>query len=276
MELKDDFKKNISGVYAITNKINNMSYIGCSKNIHRRMIEHKKPSASPSMKISIAIKKFGIENFRLDILEICEGKDMFKREEYWVKKNNSRYPNGYNMTDGGIGLNGFEHSLSTKNKIGKIHAGKVMSKDTRKKMSEFQIGLWNRPGYRESRSGEGSHSYGRKHSEESKVLMSEWQSGEKSWCYGRKLPEKQALLLKQFRKDNAHKWESPIYMMDKYTKEIIMSFDSLKKGAEWIAENTKYKKAGGGRLSTVCNGHGETAYGYRWKFNGERIYKNGK
>ena len=54
----------ISGIYKITNKINNKSYIGQSNNIYRRFSEHKSP-----LYRSHYIDKYGIDNFLLILLK---------------------------------------------------------------------------------------------------------------------------------------------------------------------------------------------------------------
>lgn len=50
------------------------------------------------------IQKYGIENFRKEILEEIEYlKDLNLREIFWIQELNTKYPNGYNLTDGGDG-----------------------------------------------------------------------------------------------------------------------------------------------------------------------------
>lgn len=93
------------GIYKITNKINNKSYIGCSKNIEHRWIAHKSESVlenNPQYNYSIhrAFRKYGIDNFDFSIIEILPENELFDREQYWIQYYNS-YIMGYNETEGG-------------------------------------------------------------------------------------------------------------------------------------------------------------------------------
>ena len=93
------------GIYKITNKLNNKVYIGCSKNIQHRWIAHKSESVlenNPQYNYSIhkAFRKYGIDNFSFEIIELTEEKNLFDKEKYWIKFYDS-YNNGYNETLGG-------------------------------------------------------------------------------------------------------------------------------------------------------------------------------
>ena len=52
------------------------------------------------MVIYQAIRKYGLENFSFEILELCSEKDLNKKEQYWIQYYNS-FNNGYNATEGG-------------------------------------------------------------------------------------------------------------------------------------------------------------------------------
>lgn len=86
-----------TGIYKITNLINNKIYIGQSIHIERRWTEHCRPSASSL--ISNAIKKYGSNNFSFEIIEICNKEILNEREAYWIQFYNSLKPNGYNIED---------------------------------------------------------------------------------------------------------------------------------------------------------------------------------
>ncbi len=93
------------GIYKITNKINNKVYIGCSKNIEHRWIAHKSESiidTNPQYNYSIhkAFRKYGLDNFSFEIIEILPENEIFEREKYWIKYYDS-YNKGYNETLGG-------------------------------------------------------------------------------------------------------------------------------------------------------------------------------
>ena len=89
------------GIYKITNKINNKCYIGASKNIERRWLEHKRGDNKNSLLYS-AFKKYGKENFSYEIIEQCSLEELYKREVYWIDFFQS-FKNGYNLNSGGVG-----------------------------------------------------------------------------------------------------------------------------------------------------------------------------
>ena len=93
------------GIYKITNIVNNKVYIGQSYDIERRIIQHKKYENNRYLKRSI--EKYGIDNFKFDILMIISDNPLTKilldiREISYIKKFDSTNPNkGYNIKSGG-------------------------------------------------------------------------------------------------------------------------------------------------------------------------------
>ena len=91
------------GIYKITNKINNFSYIGQSTQIEERFKEHKSQynwNKETNKRLYQDIQKFGLENFTFEILEECKMNQLNEREQYYIKYYNT-YPDQYNMTPGG-------------------------------------------------------------------------------------------------------------------------------------------------------------------------------
>lgn len=98
-------------IYKYTNLINNKKYIGQTNNIDRRIREHKSNSFNPKSvnynnKIHQAIRKYGYDNFKIEILEIINDVDNYdlvnEREQYWIKKEKSLLNQcGYNVLEGG-------------------------------------------------------------------------------------------------------------------------------------------------------------------------------
>lgn len=89
-------------IYKITNLINGKVYIGQTKNIKRRIREHQQEySSSATSKIRNAILKYGIKNFKIEILE-KDIENYNEREKYWISFYDSTDRNkGYNITIGG-------------------------------------------------------------------------------------------------------------------------------------------------------------------------------
>jgi group I intron endonuclease len=88
-------------IYKTTNQINSKIYIGQ----HRVKKQEIDKSYYGSGKLILeAIKKYGKENFKIEILEWCETeKDLEEKEIYYISKYKSESIYGnYNMSDGGF------------------------------------------------------------------------------------------------------------------------------------------------------------------------------
>lgn len=104
----------ISGIYKITNLINKKIYIGQSTDIYRRWNEHKSRSQSllnndSNCPLYVAMRKYGIKNFKFEIIEQIEYLKLNEREIYWIAYYNS-YNNGYNATLGGNSGKQYDYS----------------------------------------------------------------------------------------------------------------------------------------------------------------------
>lgn len=89
----------MTGIYKITNKLNNKIYIGQSVNIKRRWQEHIYDNRKNSL-IHLAIQKYGKDNFDFEVIELCEQKELDTKEQYWINYYQS-FDKGYNLTRGG-------------------------------------------------------------------------------------------------------------------------------------------------------------------------------
>jgi group I intron endonuclease len=91
-------------VYKVTNLINNKIYIGQDTNNNPNYY-------GSGLIIKKALKKYGKENFKKEILEECfDQKELDEKEVYWIKILNSLVPFGYNLQEGGKG--GKHHELT--------------------------------------------------------------------------------------------------------------------------------------------------------------------
>lgn len=102
-------------IYKITNKINGKIYVGqTTKSLNERFQKHcwgttQNDKYHLNMAIKKAIKKYGKENFAIELIEEVEPDKLDEREVYWISFYNS-YNDGYNCTKGG--QNGATRSCS--------------------------------------------------------------------------------------------------------------------------------------------------------------------
>jgi len=91
----------MKGIYTITNIINNKIYIGSSNNISSRLIHHKqslKNNKHNNPYLQKAFNKYGIKNFKFEILEECQEELLLYIEQYWINILNTLNVNfGYNI-----------------------------------------------------------------------------------------------------------------------------------------------------------------------------------
>ena len=83
-----------SGIYKITNEINGKFYIGSTKDLNRRKKDHfrlLKKGTNHSIILQKAVDKYGIENFRFEILVECSEDLLFTIEQKLVDKLNPEY-----------------------------------------------------------------------------------------------------------------------------------------------------------------------------------------
>ena len=93
-------------IYCITNKINGKQYVGQTRySLHERFLNHCTSAKRPDREnrpLYRAMRKYGCENFDIQLLEEVPVEDLDKRECYWIQKLNT-YHLGYNATVGGDG-----------------------------------------------------------------------------------------------------------------------------------------------------------------------------
>jgi group I intron endonuclease len=149
----------IYSIYKITNRRNGKVYIGYTENYVRRWYTHlhKYLSSNEHPKLYRAMRKYGIENFHFEI--IYQSKDFHYTKKEMERIFISKYDSialGYNIAIGGEGyaaMKGKKHTENAKRKISESstrtwkehpeyltqmsarHSGKVMTKESRLKMS---------------------------------------------------------------------------------------------------------------------------------------------
>jgi hypothetical protein len=115
---KEESHKIIGEIYKITNLITNKMYIGqtrshyLNKRKYRpfghmgRFNSHKSESKNiekynACRYLNSAFNKYGVENFKCELIINCEIYELDDYEKKYIYDLNTRYPNGYNLTNGG-------------------------------------------------------------------------------------------------------------------------------------------------------------------------------
>lgn len=106
-----------SGIYKITNLINNKIYIGSSSNINERINAHFRCNGQGSIPLSNAILKYGKDNFEIEILEYCNRENLKDIEQKWMDYTKCYDKNiGYNILKTAATI-----SVTYKGRTGKDH-----------------------------------------------------------------------------------------------------------------------------------------------------------
>jgi group I intron endonuclease len=96
-------------IYRIFNNVNGKVYIGKAKSCERRWAEHiRNVEQGRQHPLYDAIRKYGIENFTFEIVfETTE--ELVDAQEKKLIELLSKYPDGYNLAEGGTGGNTKKH-----------------------------------------------------------------------------------------------------------------------------------------------------------------------
>lgn len=120
-------------IYQIWFPTNSKSYIGQTDNLKRRMSKHQRKDSL----VGRALRKY--DDWRVCILHTTNTRDaanLIEIEE--IRNFNTIAPNGYNITRGGAGSNGFHHTEASKRKIGVMSSNR--SPEANKKISVANTG----------------------------------------------------------------------------------------------------------------------------------------
>ncbi len=157
-------------IYLITNLDNNKKYVGLTKfSITERFYQHVKRG----FLLTEAIKKYGEDKFFIELIEeVDTAGRAYELEQYYIKEYNTKVPYGYNLTDGGDGIFGWEVTEEYRQEC---------SERVKQLHKEKKVGM-----------------YGKNHSDETKRKMSVASKGKsKPWLIGRKLSPESIEKLRQ-------------------------------------------------------------------------------
>lgn len=241
-------------LYAIS-EFNNIVYIGYtkqSKGYKKRFEEHLNCKNDGTLLHS----KINKEDFSVKLLIHDIPKDKIDFYEIlWIKKfqTHYKYGHGYNMTIGGEGVIGHQHSKEALKKMS--YKIKLYWEDLRNNCPD----VYAKECKRRSDSLKGVPK-----SPEHRLKLSLSRKGkytkEKNAFYGKHHSEKTRKKLSDLN-------NKPILMLDKNSEDIIREFKSLKDAQEWcVLNHLTTNKSCGSRISKICLGIDKTAYGYKWRY----------
>lgn len=137
-----------SGVYALICMVTSKVYIGSSVKLGPRLLDYMQPAylfSRPNSPLIKALVKYGNINFCFIILEICEPKEVLKREQYWI----DLICPEYNLSPIAGSTLGVPVSVETRAKLRFTQLGKNHNEETRTKLREVALSRTklHRPGF---------------------------------------------------------------------------------------------------------------------------------
>lgn len=100
------------GIYKIENVVNGKVYIGQSVNVASRWKDHLCRYNQSTCRqyyddLYVEMREHGIENFKFQIIEVCNSAELNSREQFWIDNFGASVPGkGYNRSAGGDGVAG--------------------------------------------------------------------------------------------------------------------------------------------------------------------------
>ena len=137
-------------IYLRTNTVNGKQYVGQANDFERREYDwHNLKWSYAGKLINNARNKYGTDNFKTEILKECQTQDELNQwEQYYIKELSTKYPNGYNLTDGGDGRSGYQLSDEERKKMSESLKGRKAwnkgipaSEEIKRKLSEAHKGI---------------------------------------------------------------------------------------------------------------------------------------
>ena len=243
------------GIYKITNKINGKCYIGQSINIKQRFRDHK--NCKVDKPLYRAFKKYGLKNFKFEILEECSKEELNEKEIYYIAF--------YNSTTDGNGYN-LEHGGELRDRV-------LCEEAETKRVENFKKAIKEMPkeNFEEWHKKIGAKHKGKTVSQEQKYKIS------------KKL--KEYFKDENVRKNLSEKHKGKVLSLSTRLKMSIIQQEKMKKYAKkvlqydlddnFVAEYNSLKEAskktgiGKGDICNCCNGKRNTAKGFKWKYDEE-------
>lgn len=156
------YKKVMGFIYKITSPLGRV-YVGKTKDLKRRIGDYRWRNKKHKSFVCSSINKYGWDAHKFEVIEECSDDVLSEREIFWIKELNTYYVDnpefGMNLTTGGEkGARNWMHDIE------------------RRKRQSIKF------------SGEGGTFYGKKHTQETKEILSK-KASERNKLNGHKVPE---------------------------------------------------------------------------------------
>lgn len=234
-------------IYKITNLVNGKVYIGQTTGSPKRRLNRHVSDARArrsNSPLQNAIMKYGVENFTFDVV-ICafDRESTNLLEKFFIKEHKSNTKEfGYNLTDGGEGMDGYRHTEEAKRKLSLVGKDRQHSEKSKQKIS---LGNKGKVISEETKQKQRLTMVGRRATEKTKQKMSLVRKG-------RKISDETK------QKRTFTKFVRPVEQLS-IDGVLLNEYPSLT-----AAENsTDIDK---GCICQVCKGKQKTAGGFLWRY----------
>jgi group I intron endonuclease len=154
----------IYSIYKITNILNEKRYIGFTQDCYRRWKQHKNDSKRVDKQLYSAFRKYGLENFRFEVIyqSLEREHTLVEMEPFFINQFDSM-SNGYNANQGGFNSNTEERRNQASERMRKNNPMSKLrtNSGTFKKNHKPKITKERNEKIRKSKIGEANHNFGK-------------------------------------------------------------------------------------------------------------------
>jgi len=260
-------------VYRIVNLVNQKAYVGVTGNLKRRIQGHMtKARCGMGTAIHAAIRKYGDNQFVVDVLDLCDSQESALALEQVRIAELGTLVAGYNLTAGGDGIRSLAPESMKRLRVSLSAAlrGKPKSPAHRASMSECRMGMKFSPTHLENLS---IAMTGRKASDASRAKMSLLRKGKPlSEQHREKIGN--ALRGRVFTEQTLQNMRAGARAARGRQVECIESgqvFTTILDAVSWLKVNGA-PKADPSAIGRVCRGRVPRAYGYSWRYSNDSTH----
>jgi hypothetical protein len=141
LEINSDQYPN-AGIYFIENLEDGRKYIGSSVSVYTRISTHKyrlSKKIHANAKLQNAVNKYGIDNFKFEVIELCDAGALLVKEQEYIDKYKC-VDEGYNIQKVAGSHIGIKRSEETKRRMSESQKGRVFTEEHKANISKSQIG----------------------------------------------------------------------------------------------------------------------------------------